>query len=101
MRSFILGFAFGIWLLQMEPALPSRTLLLATIAGALCALLAASLLARVRATSRRALRLLALALAGIASGFPYAAFLAERRIADALPAHWEGLDIRITGIVSG
>jgi competence protein ComEC len=39
--------------------------------------------------------------AGATAGFLYAASAAERRLADELPARWEGHDLRIAGIVSG
>ncbi|MBK8741107.1 MAG: ComEC family competence protein [Betaproteobacteria bacterium] len=46
------------------------------------------------------IRLLCVA-AGATAGFLYAAIAAERRLADELPARWEGQDIRVAGIVRG
>ena len=48
----------------------------------------------------RALFVLMLAAAGAAlAGFGYAAWRAEYRLADALPIAWEGVDLRLTGVV--
>jgi competence protein ComEC len=107
MRSFVLGFAFGVGLLQLQPALPPPALQLGVLAAGLCAFFVAALVARrnrsgaSRPALRRMLLPLLLAITGIATGFPFAAFLAERRMADELPAQWEGRDVRVTGIVSG
>ena len=107
MRTLILGFALGVWLLQAQPALPEAA------SRWTCALLAGLMLAvgaaiwrNARARAARSfwsvplIRLLCLA-AGAISGFLYAALAAERRLADELPARWEGQDIRVAGIVSG
>src|SRR5215211_2520425 len=111
MRCFILGFALGVGLLQLQPALPSADAVLWLAAGSCGGLLLACFVRRGRqsaASGNAARRMLALVLmplvmllAGGTGGFGYAAYVAERRLADALPAQWEGLDIRVTGIVSG
>ncbi|MBK7472323.1 MAG: ComEC family competence protein [Betaproteobacteria bacterium] len=109
MRTLILGFALGIWLLQVQPALPEAPL---RWAGALLAGLMLAMAAAIRrdagARARVARPLWSVALArllcvaaGATAGFLYAAIAAERRLADELPARWEGQDIRVAGIVSG
>jgi len=82
----VISFAFGVWLLQQSAVLPAPTFL-AVLGGAaigLCFL------------RRRVLVLLGVALLGCvwAGGF------AHWRLADALPAEWEGRDIEVTGIVA-
>lgn len=107
MRCFILGFACGIGLLQWQPALPARDFQIACAALALVSALVALLLSRwnpdrrLGRTLRRALRLALACASGAAIGFVYADVAAERRMADELPPRFEGVDIAITGIVSG
>ncbi len=93
MVSFALSFAIGVWYLQQQavlPALPSIwplfTLLL--------------LIPRPRKNTY-ALTRSALILAGAAMlGFCYAAWMAQQRLSDSLPAEWQGKNIVITGIVA-
>lgn len=94
MRSAILCFAFGVWLLQQQAALPPWSAL-ALAAAVLAGLTFLAL--RLRAPWRRGIALPAAALAG----FVWAAALGQARLADALPEENEGRDIRITGVVAG
>lgn len=94
MRSAILCFAFGVWLLQQQAALPPWSAL--TLAAAVLAGLTFTAL-RLRAPWRRGVVLPAAALAG----FVWAAALGQARLADALPEENEGRDIRLTGVVAG
>jgi competence protein ComEC len=90
--------AAGAILLQWQPALPSVAPWLG--GGAVLALLACALL-RVAPRSRvlQGIAAAMLAAAAAAAGFGYAASRAGTRLADELPAAWEGVDITIVGIV--
>ncbi len=91
MRPAILAFASGIVLLQVQGDLPAT----GVVAG-LAALAFAGLV-----LCRRYQRLRPLALAGCALlGFCWAASLAQQRLADQLPAAWEGRDIELAGVVA-
>src|SRR5512140_3495601 len=107
MRCLILGFACGVGLLQLQPALPTRHLQFACAAALILCAIAALLLSRWkpgRAGSNfvgRGVRWTLAFACGVAAGFLYASVTAERRMADELPARFEGVDIAIAGIVSG
>jgi len=96
MRLNILCFVAGAWWLQQQPALPEAGWAWAAAAVGLAA-------AAVRSGS--AAQLLAreaLIKAGcLALGFSWAAWCAQQRLADALPAEWEGRDIAVVGVVAG
>jgi len=92
MRLFALAFVAGAFLLQQQRSLPEPRLALLGLAGAAAWLLVA----------RRPVAGAVLALAsGLTLGFGYAAWRAELRLAEALPAAMEGRDVVVTGIVSG
>ncbi len=96
MRLNILCFAAGAWWLQQQAVLPD--------AGWAWALGAVGLAATATRPERGALRLLRGLLvksACFALGFSWAAWCAGERLADALPAEWEGRDIAVIGVVSG
>jgi competence protein ComEC len=84
-----LMFALGVWTLQQCAVLPAPTLLaLVAVAGVGAWLL------------RNCARLFGLV--GIALlGFAWAGGFAHWRLADALPAHLEGRDVEVTGMVVG
>ncbi len=90
MQANILAFVAGVWLLQQQAALPALAwwlvLPLPVLAGRLCRPLV--------------LRRTLFAAAGAAAGFMWAATLAHHRLADELPRHWEGRDIRLSGVVA-
>ena len=90
------AFVAGVALLQIQPHLPPP---------AWAAWLAASLLAlpalRRMGAAPRALNWAALYLAAGALGFFWAACCAHVRLADELPAAWEGRDVRVVGVVAG
>ncbi len=92
----VVAFACGVGWLQASAALPVFPLLLAIGGGS--ALVVTGFLRR-----RGALGVAgALGLAAIAAwttGYGYAAWRAELRLADALPHEWEGEDLRVVGIV--
>lgn len=86
----LLTFALGVVVLQTRAALPDPRL-------AFCIPLLA--LAWWLLAGRTRLALVALALGAGMSGFFYAAWRAELRLADALPPAWEGRDVRLTGVI--
>jgi competence protein ComEC len=91
MRLNILAFAAGIIALQMQPELP--TVWPWALAGLLLALPA------IRWRGGWPARLIGI-LACPALGFAWAAWRADIRLADALPAAWEGRDIEVVGVVA-
>jgi len=98
LRLALAAFAAGAVLLQWQPALPSCALWLS------CAAVAASgsIALRGAARPRRAVRMLAGALAVAAAGalgYAYAGWRAEARLADALAPEWEGQDIALVGVI--
>ena len=94
MRSFVhpllIGFAVGAVVLQWASTLPPYPL--AWLAGGIggCAV-------ALRKFGRA--RLVGAALFATLAGFGYAGWRAESRLADALATEWEGVDIRIVGVV--
>ncbi|MBW7903168.1 MAG: DNA internalization-related competence protein ComEC/Rec2 [Rhodocyclaceae bacterium] len=92
MRLSVLAFAAGALLLQMQAALPTTAQSLA-----LAALLPVAL-------GCRRLRLpgagVFVVVAAFALGFAWAGLRAEWRLADALPAEWEGRDVELVGVVA-
>ena len=92
MVSFALFFALGVWCLQQQALLPVLPLYWPLAAAGLLLPQGDHLVWRL---ARRALILLAAALLG----FFYAAWIAEARLADSLPAGWQGRDILLTGVV--
>jgi competence protein ComEC len=93
MVSFALSFATGVWYLQQQavlPALPAYWPLAAVF------LLLPRPHGKILALTRSALLLVVAAVLG----FCYAAWVAQQRLSDTLPAEWQGKNIVITGIVA-
>lgn len=90
MRAFAVAFVAGAALLQRQAELPDFRWGLAGVA----LLLAAALVPR-------RFRWGPLLCAGLVAGFGWAAWRAEVRMADALPAALEGRDVEVEGIVAG
>lgn len=89
MRTNILAFVLGVWLLQQQAALPNLSW--------------AGLLPLVWLAGRLLSPYLRQALVKsffLGLGFFWAAFMAQLRLADALPAAWEGRDIQVVGVVA-
>lgn len=85
----ILAFTAGVWLLQQQAGLPALS--------AWFALLVLLLVVwRLRGKVRRWVLLAAWA----GGGFLWAASFAHLRLADELPLHWEGVDVRVVGVVA-
>lgn len=95
MLIFSVSFALGVWLLQQQAALPDFRW------AWLPALLALALLLPRRALWQRITRTLLLSALAAACGFFYAAWMAQHRLGDGLPAAWQGKDIEVTGVVAG
>jgi len=89
-RSGILAFMAGIWLLQQQSTLPSLLWWSVPFSLLLAAWITPLVFGR---------RLLLLA-AVFAIGFLWAATLAQWRLSDALPPAWEGREVTITGTVA-
>jgi competence protein ComEC len=87
------AFVLGIFALQLQAALPSTAVLLALGAAAVVAIAAATRIRNLTA----AVALLALAAA--LTGFTYAAWRADWRLADQLAPADEGRDIRLVGLI--
>ena len=93
MRYAVLFFAFGVWLLQQQAVLPDLAW-----SGLTLLLAAALMLPRSTLLQRKAYPVLLAAFA-CTFGFFYAAFFAQQRLSDALPAEWQGKDIQVIGVV--
>lgn len=89
MRTHILAFVLGIWLLQQLAVLPSLTWAVLLLPLWLASHFLPS-----------ALRAPLVKLVFLGLGFFWAAFMAQLRLADALPPVWEGRDIQIVGVVA-
>ncbi len=96
MAAYIVAFAAGIWWLQQQAALPALSWAAALVPG----LLLLRVL-RDADSMRHVLRWLLILLLCFAAGFMWAAARAQWRLADALPAEWEGRDIAVSGVVAG
>lgn len=90
LRSVLLAFVSGVWLLQQQAILPTNwwALLLIPVGGLLYVL-----------RQRRFISLFLIPVA-LAVGFFWAAMLAQYRLADALPPQWEGRDVEVIGVVA-
>lgn len=84
-------------LLQRQAALPAPWLLwtLTLMVVPLCAL---HVVTKMRAAP--AIRALVVVLLGLSLGFAWAAWRAEWRLADVLPAQWQSRDIEVQGVIS-
>jgi competence protein ComEC len=96
MRLNVLCFVAGAWWLQQQAALPEFGWVLALGAAGVVAAAA-----RPKGWMACLLREATVKAACIALGFSWAAWCAGERLANALPAEWEGRDIAVIGVVSG
>lgn len=96
MRTNILAFAAGVWLLQQQSALPALLWFwfLLPIPLLLYGFRHASSWPGV------GLRHVINKTLWLAVGFFWAAFFAQQRLADVLPERWEGQDIQISGVIA-
>ncbi len=110
MRLNLCGFVLGGWLVQQLPALPSASISMTAGLAAFGVLIALSPLAERSWPSgfRQPCspsfvfhaRLLATVLAALVLGAAWAAWRAERRLAERLAAELEGVTLSLTGVVS-
>ncbi len=98
LAGMLAGFALGVMLLQTAPVLPRWPL--AWLGAALVAGMAL-VRWRDRWTWLRKGTGIGMVAVALVAGIGYAAWRAESRLHDALPAEWEGRDIRVVGIVDG
>jgi len=98
----VLAFALGAAWLQTRPGLPPLAwAALLPLGGLLWAALAPSKFPTRGRSARAIPRALLVWLLAFLTGFFYAAWRAESRLADALPAQWEGRDVAFSGRVVG
>ena len=94
MPLWALSFVAGISVLQLQSQLPQLAW------AALLPLMLIARFVRGRVLAVEVLHLGAACAVAAGSGFFWAAFLAQQRLADELPAVWESHDIRLTGVVA-
>ena len=94
MRYAVLFFVFGVWLLQQQAALPNFAWSGLTLLFAITWVLPRNTFVQ------RKTYLVFLAAFACSLGFFYAAFFAQQRLSDALPAEWQGKDIQVIGVVA-
>lgn len=95
MRLLLIAFCTGVWWLQQQVSLPSLRWL-----GLLPLALAVLWVPRSDRLPVEAGRRLGIVLLGLALGFGWAAWRADVRLAERLPAHWQGVDIELVGVIS-
>jgi competence protein ComEC len=93
MRYAVLFFALGVWLLQQQAELPNPAWSGLTLLFAIAWMLPRNTLVQRKAPP------VFLAAFAVTVGFFYAAFFAQQRLSDALPAEWQGKDIQVIGVV--
>ena len=97
MRLNIIAFALGVWWLQRQAQLPALDGYW-WLAPALFVLM---VMTQPRTLTLRATRWLAMFGLAALCGFGWAAWRAQERLADQLPATWEGRDVAVVGVVAG
>jgi competence protein ComEC len=95
LRLKLLGFSFGVFWLQQQPSLPDAAWL-----WALPLAISPFLLPRFERSWLKQARMLAVLASCAALGFAWAAWRAHVRMADAPPAAWQGVDVRVEGVVA-
>ncbi len=95
MVSFAIFFALGVWLPQQQAMLPDMGWAWLPVLPALALLLNST-----QAKWLRMFRYLLVACLAGSLGFFYAAFMAQHRLAENLPAEWQGKDIEVAGVVA-
>src|SRR5512139_2334859 len=94
MRLTLIAFCLGVGLLQQQAMVPTAHWL--WVMPLLLAVLWLPARSRPLAES---FRRLGIALLCVALGFAWAAWRAESRLAERLPAHWQGVDIELVGVI--
>ena len=97
MRLTLIAFCLGVWWLQQQPELPPvRWLWLLPLLPLLLSLLWLPVFSR---PVFEFIRRLGIALLCVALGFAWAAWRADARLAERLPAHWQGVDIEFLSLI--
>jgi competence protein ComEC len=95
MRTILIAFCLGVWLLQQQAELPpARWLWLLPMLSSVLWLPAAG------HPALRRLRHLGIFALCVAIGFGWAAWRADVRLAERLPAHWQGVDVELVGVIA-
>jgi len=95
MRLILIAFCLGVWWLQQQPELPpARWLWLLPL---LLSVLWLPAFSRPVIEFFRRLAVLSLC---VALGFAWAAWRADARLAERLPAQWQGVDIALVGVIA-
>ncbi len=95
MRLTLIAFCVGVWWLQQQSALPSARWL-----WLLPLLLSVLWLPAFSRPAAEWFRRLGVVLLCAALGFAWAAWRADARLAERLPAHWQGVDIELVGVIA-
>jgi len=93
--AFVVCFVAGVCMLQIQSELPTREWMLIGIP------VMGLLLVRGPRVSIVRLRRIAICMLAVWLGFHWAAWRAATRLADELPAIWEGRDVRVIGVIAG
>jgi competence protein ComEC len=96
MRLYVICFAAGVWWLQVQAQLPALDGYWLAVPAA-CVI---ALISRPRAPLLRIARHTLAAACCVACGFLWSAWMAQQRLADALPIEWEGENIQVLGVVA-
>ncbi len=95
MRFYLIAFCLGVWLLQVQPALPpARWLWLLPLLSVVL------VLPRFARPGIDNLRRAGVAVLCLALGFAWAGWRADQRLAERLPEHWQGVDIELVGVLN-
>jgi competence protein ComEC len=95
MRLTLIAFCLGVWLLQQQAVLPPvRWLWLLPL------LLSVLWLPTFSRPILEFMRRLGVVVLCAALGFAWAAWRADARLAERLPAHWQGVDVELVGVIA-
>lgn len=94
----IIAFGLGVWLCQYLPQLPGRGWL-STLTCILTVAAAVTFRWRGRSVIGDGMFRAGLLLLALLTGFAWAGWRAQWRLADELPQAWEGRDVEVTGVV--
>ncbi len=104
MRSTVIGFAAGVWLLQWQAELPGWPAIVVVLLASTLLVVGSMTFSVTWMGSglfvKRFLVLLFASIIGVLFGFAYAAGFAQWRLADRLDPAWEGRDIMLTGVIA-
>ncbi|WP_334186505.1 DNA internalization-related competence protein ComEC/Rec2 [Noviherbaspirillum sp.] len=93
MRSGVVGFVIGVWLLQIQAALPPWSVIGLLICLGIAVAIAGFL------STRTFLKLSLFVACGVLAGFAWAASIAQHYLVQELPSEWEGRDVTVIGTI--